>query len=99
MRQQGYIEVDGVRYRGTAKDIDSKVIPLLQSRVERAQTPPQRQEANVTLDFYRDLSRAMNRAVNDPISADKSVRQLTGMDTLGAVELVGGAIEALGEGR
>ncbi|ANB01907.1 hypothetical protein [Ectothiorhodospira sp. BSL-9] len=86
-------------YRGTAKDIDSKVIPLLQSRVERAPTPSQRQEARGTLDFYRHLSRAMNLAVNDPISADKSVRQLTGMDTLGAVELVGGAIEALGQGR
>ncbi|EHQ52751.1 hypothetical protein ECTPHS_08673 [Ectothiorhodospira sp. PHS-1] len=85
-------------YRGTAKDIDSKVIPLLQSRVRQAPDAGQRQAAQESLDFYRGLSRAMNRAVMDPIAADKEVRQMTGMDTLGAVELVGGAIQALGQG-
>ena len=48
---------------------------------------------------YQGLSHAMNSAVDDPIAADKAVRQMTGLDTLGAVELVGGAIQALGEGR
>lgn len=85
-------------YRGTAKDIDSKVIPLLQSRARQAPGADQRQAAQASLDFYRSLSRAMNRATTDPIAADKEVRRLTGMDTLGAIDLVGGAIEALGRG-
>ena len=85
-------------YRGTAKDVDSKVIPLLQSRTRKAPSAEQRQAAQESLAFYQALSRAMNRATIDPITADKEVRQITGMDTIGAVELVGGAIKALGLG-
>lgn len=84
-------------YRGTSKDIKSKVLPLLERRAASARTPQQRAELQQKHEFYSKLSKAMDKANHDPVAADREVRKLTAMDTVDTVDMVSSAIEALGK--
>ena len=86
-------------YRGTAKDIETKIIPLLKDRLSTNLTPRQRAEAGKKLEFYQKLGQAMELGNQDPVAADRAVRKLTGFDTIDIIHMTSMGIETLGKFR
>ncbi len=84
-------------YRGTSKDINSKVRPLLERRIMDAATPSERAQRVKKLQFYMKLSNAMQKANHDPVTADREIKKLTGLHTLDVVYMTTGALESLGK--
>ncbi len=95
MRRHGGAFTDNQNWeihRGTSKDIKSKVLPLLEHRINSAKTPQQRAELQQKHDFYNKLSKAMDQANHDPVAAEREVRKLTSMDTVDTVDMVSSSI-------
>ncbi|MCB2189051.1 MAG: tetratricopeptide repeat protein [Deltaproteobacteria bacterium] len=84
-------------YRGTAKDIDSKVLPNIYARMQNASNPAVRAKLRQNYEFYQQLSRAMQLANHDPVAAEQAVRGLTGYDAVDVVHMTSAGIEALGK--
>jgi hypothetical protein len=86
-------------YRGTSKDITTKVLPLIAERLKTNLTPTQRQEVLQRQEFYTRLSTAMDLANHDPVAAERALRQLTGHQGADLARMVSMGIAALGTFR
>ena len=68
--------------RGTAKDIGTKLVPLLEESARRAATTGGNTANALRIDGYRkhwkEISEVLQSAWDDPIGADRKLRQLTG---------------------
>lgn len=82
---------------GTAKDIKTKVIPLIQSRMARVDDPKTRDHLRRNLEFYQDLQKAMETANTDPLAAQQQIQTLTGYHISDVVHMTSAAIESLGK--
>lgn len=83
--------------RGTAKDIDTKVLPLLQTRMQKAGTPAERLRLQKSLDFYTRMRDVMLSSGEDPVGAEQRLRMMTGHDPVETVQRVTLAIETQGK--
>ena len=83
-------------FRGTAKDIRTKIQPLLVDRLRQPLTPQQRAKTIATRDYYNRLLEAMDMAYDDPVAAEREVRLITGRHPVESVHMVTMGIESLG---
>lgn len=83
--------------RGTAKDIDSKVITLLKQKIINTGSQQKKTELRTKLKFYQDMSEALKLANHDPVAAEQAVKQLTGFDPVEAMKMTTIGIEMLGK--
>ncbi|MCG5495509.1 hypothetical protein [Ectothiorhodospira variabilis] len=86
-------------YRGTAKDINTKVRPLLRERLRNTPDPEHRAKLRADYDFFTQLAQSMELANHNPVEADRQVRRLTGYHGLDVVDRIGLTITALGQFR
>lgn len=86
-------------YRGTSKDIKTKIMPLIAERLKTNLTPPQRQQAMQKYEFYKNLSSSMDLANNDPVAAERALKKLTGHQGADLVRMISMGIESLGKFR
>lgn len=86
-------------YRGTSKDITTKVLPLIAERLKTNLTPVQRQQILQRQEFYTRLSRAMDLANHDPVAAERALYQLTGHQGAELARMVSMGIASLGTFR
>jgi hypothetical protein len=85
------------QFRGTAKDVNTKVIPLLENKISNTSSPQQRKQLENKLQFYEKLRDAMNLSNHDPVAAEQAVKQLTSFDPVEAMKMTTIAIESLGK--
>jgi hypothetical protein len=83
--------------RGTAKDIQTKILPNIQSRMGKASDPKVREQLQRNLNFYQNLQKAMETANHDPVTAQQQIKALTGYHTMDVVHMTTAAIESLGK--
>lgn len=86
-------------YRGTSKDITTKVLPLVAERLKTNLTPAQRQQVLQRQEFYTRLSHAMDLANHDPVAAERALYQLTGHQGADLARMVSMGIASLGTFR
>ncbi len=84
-------------FRGTAKDIESKVIPNIQARINKTKDPVTLKKLNENLKFYENLQKAMGMANHDPVAAQQQIKSLTGYDAVDVVHMTSAAIESMGK--
>ena len=83
-------------FRGTAKDIRTKIQPLLVDRLRQPLTQQQRAKTIATQNYYNRLLKAMDMAYDDPVAAEREVRLITGRHPVESVHMVTLGIESLG---
>lgn len=86
-------------YRGTSKDIKTKVLPLIAERLKTNLTASERQQVMQKYEFYKSLSSSMDLANHDPVAAERALKTLTGFQGAELVRLVSMGIETLGKFR
>jgi tetratricopeptide (TPR) repeat protein len=100
IRQQAGLGKDNQNweiFRGTAKDIGSKVLPNIQARLAKTTDPAVRNKLNENLKFYARLQAAMETANHDPVAAQQRIKTLTGYEAVDVVHMTSAAIESLGK--
>jgi len=100
MRHQDYRSRDNQNweiYRGTAKDIESKILPNILERIKNTPTPKGRAQLRKNYDFYKKLTKAMKLHNNDPVASEHAVREITGYDDpVDVTSMVSSGLESLG---
>ncbi|MDH4185199.1 MAG: hypothetical protein OEV92_13305, partial [Nitrospinota bacterium] len=100
IRQQGGLGKDNQNweiFRGTAKDIGTKVLPNIQARMDKTTDPKVLGKLKANLKFYTDLQKAMETANHDPVAAQQQIKGLTGYDAVDVVHMTSAAIESMGK--
>ena len=100
LRQQIGLSRDNQNWeilRGTAKDIKTKILPNIESRLAKASDPKVRGQLQRNLAFYQELQKAMETANHDPVAAQQQIKALTGYHTMDVVHMTSAAMESLGK--
>jgi len=100
LRQQIGLSRDNQNWeilRGTAKDIQTKILPNIQSRMGKVSDPKVREQLQRNLNFYQNLQKAMETANHDPVAAQQQIKALTGYHPIDVIHMTSAAIESLGK--
>ncbi|MFC2140606.1 hypothetical protein ACFLQ1_02670, partial [Candidatus Auribacterota bacterium] len=96
MRHQPGVSTDNQNweiYRGTSKDIDTKLLPQLEEKYITTKDPKMKKSLKQSMDFYKRLSKGMKSANYDPVEAEQKLLELTGYRPLDIVNMVSAALE------
>jgi tetratricopeptide (TPR) repeat protein len=75
-------KIDGANQ--AAKDIDKRLLPILQAQ-QKAALGPRAGEIAQDMEKWRSIQQALERVETDPVGASRELRVLTGMDSIGEV--------------
>ena len=85
-------------YRGTSKDIKSKVLPNILQRIKNTNSASTRAKLRSNYEYYKKLSAAMDLHNHDPVDSEHSVKEITGFDDpVDVTSMVSAGIESLGK--